>query len=211
MECNINLENFNLLNRSLFIHNEIDNTTADTFNKDVNKLILEDNIIFNNNLENIKQLFNNVDFTDVLNINNRNVFPEVNIYLNTPGGICYLGLSICDSIKQLNKHCKVNIIATGHCMSMGIPILLSVPLEQRKCTENTSFMIHQVTSFLYDKVAGLEENLKESKRLNEIMFNMILENTNITEKQLKENYNKKSDWFITAQEALKLKLVSEII
>ena len=109
------------------------------------------------------------------------------------------------------KKCINNIIAKGKCMSAGIIILLSVPLEQRIATSSTTFMIHQASSIAIGKTADMEDDVKEAKRLNEIMFNIIKNNTAITQEDLDKNYDRKADWMLTAKEALKLKLISKII
>ena len=57
----------------------------------------------------------------------------------------------------------------------------------------------------------MENDTKEIKRLTDLIFNIISENTAITKEQLEENYNKKDDWIFTAEEAKKLKLISEIL
>ena len=88
-------------------------------------------------------------------------------------------------------------------MSMGIPILLSVPYEQRFCYKYTTFMIHQASGISIGKLKDMEDSVKETKRLNDIMYNIIIENTTITKEELDLNFNKKEDWFLTPEEGLK--------
>jgi len=112
---------------------------------------------------------------------------------------------------MLNNHCKTNITATGACMSTGICILLSVPYEQRFATKNTTFLIHQASSVAIGKTADLEDDVKEAKRLTEMIYKLIIEETAITRKELEDNYSRKKDWILTSEEALKLKIISKII
>ena len=131
----LTLKQYELFKRNLYLYNEIDDLTSQDFIKDSNELIYTDKEIYQSNLFNIKQLYPDIDIAEK--------HPEINIYLNSFGGACYPGLSIYDNIIQLNKHAKTNIIASGSCMSMALIILLAVPLEQRKCLKNTTFLIHQ--------------------------------------------------------------------
>ena len=202
------LQQYDNINRNMYLYDDIDKISALNIIRNINELIIRDNEISNINLNLIKQIYKNFDASvlyDKLNI------PDVNIYLNSFGGLCYSGLSIYDNIKKLNDHCKTNIIASGCVMSMGVIVLLAVPLEQRKCTENTTFMIHQASGYSIGKTSEMEEALKETKRLTEQCYDIISSNTDISKKTLKENYDKKEDWYLTAKEALKLKLIYEII
>ena len=43
------------------------------------------------------------------------------------------------------------------------------------------------------------------------LFDIIEKETNISKAKLEEVYNRKQDWFFTAEEALKMGLITEII
>lgn len=72
-------------------------------------------------------------------------------------------------------------------------------------------MIHTVSSLAVGKVAELEDSVKEAKRLNDMIFDLFMKETAITKEDLDDIYDKKKDWVITADEALKLKLISKVI
>jgi ATP-dependent protease ClpP protease subunit len=57
----------------------------------------------------------------------------------------------------------------------------------------------------------IEDQTAELKRLNDRSFNIIMQNTSISKEQLNDIYEKKKDWIISAEEAKKLGIVSEII
>ena len=133
--------------------------------------------------------------------------PHIQVLLSTYGGDVYDGLSLHDAIK--NSNTEVDITCFGKIMSMGIIILLAS--KNRKAYRNTTFMIHEISSGAIGKLADLEESVDEAKRLNKVLFDIIEKETKITKAQLEEIYNKKQDWFITAEEALKLGLITEII
>ena len=133
--------------------------------------------------------------------------PHIQLLLSTYGGDVYDGLSLYDAIKN-SKTC-VDITCFGKIMSMGVIILLAS--KNRKAYRNTTFMIHEISSGAIGKLADLEESVDEAKRLNKVLFDIIEKETRITKAQLEEIYNKKQDWFFTAEEALKLGLITEII
>jgi ATP-dependent Clp protease protease subunit len=112
-----------------------------------------------------------------------------------------------DAIK--NSKTEVDITCFGKIMSMGIVILLAA--KNRKAYRNTTFMIHELSGGFIGKIADMEESVDESKRLNNILFDIIEKETNITKSKLMDIYERKKDWFITAEEALELGLITEII
>ena len=133
--------------------------------------------------------------------------PHIQILLSTYGGNVYDGLSLYDAIK--NSKTDVDITCFGKIMSMGIVILLAA--KTRKAYRNTTFMIHELSSGVIGKLADMEESIDESKRINRVVFDIIEKETKITHSWLKEIYNKKKDWFFTAEEALEIGLITEII
>ena len=203
----VSLTRFNEKNRTIYIFNNIDDTVALDIQRQANRIITEDKTIIAENKKALRGIF---DEKDIEKIDFKKYIPEVNIFISTYGGSVYDGLSIYDTILNLNKHCTVNITVTGKCMSVGIPILLSVPYKQRFCTETSTFMIHQASSINVGTSADLEDQSSEVKRLTEVSYKIIVENTDITQEDVDKNYNMKKDWILTPEEAKKLKLVYKI-
>ena len=137
--------------------------------------------------------------------------PVVNIYLSTFGGYIYDMLAIYDEIKALTKEYEVNIFCVCKIMSAGTIIMLATDLEHRFAYQNTTFMYHTLSGGCWGKVKEQEENVEESKRLHKVMWGILKENTSIPEDKLDEIYKCKKDWCITAQQAKKYKIISEII
>ena len=133
--------------------------------------------------------------------------PHIQVLLSTYGGSVYDGLALYDAIKASKT--KVDVIIGGKSMSMGTIIMLGS--ETRKAYRNTTFMIHEMTSGYLGKLADLEDNFGESKRLQKILWDIITSETKITQKQLDDIYEKKKDWYLSAEEALELGLITEII
>jgi ATP-dependent Clp protease protease subunit len=133
--------------------------------------------------------------------------PHIQILLSTYGGSVYDGLALYDAIKASKT--KVDVIIGGKSMSMGTIIMLGS--ETRKAYRNTTFMIHEMTSGYLGKLADMENDLGESKRLQKILWDIITSETKITQKQLDDIYEKKKDWYLSAEEAFELGLITEII
>lgn len=135
--------------------------------------------------------------------------PDFNIHINTYGGSIYPGLGICDIIEELSKNFNVKIFCSGYIMSMGIPIILSGSV--RYAYKNTTFMIHEVSSFGWGKLTQIKEDVKETERLNNILKDIICKKSKVTKKEINEWYEKKRDVFLSAEEAKDYGLIDEII
>lgn len=131
----------------------------------------------------------------------------ISFILSTYGGSCYDGLALYDAIEASTT--PIEITCTGKIMSMGIIIALAAKV--RKAHRNTTFMIHQASGQTWGTVKNMEESMEEKRRVNDMIFSIIREKTNISEEKLTEVANYKRDWFITAEEALSLGIITEII
>ena len=131
----------------------------------------------------------------------------IEFFLSTYGGACYDGLALHDVIESSTT--PVEIICTGKIMSMGVIVTLGAKV--RKAYRNTTFMIHQVSGVSFGTLREMEDTVAEASRINEILFNIIKSKTKVTEEQLNEVLQKKKDWFITADEALNLGLLTDLL
>ena len=154
---------------------------------------------------------NNAGTLALIGISVTPVRPPINIYLSTYGGVIYDMFSIYDEIKQLTGEYEVFIHCVGKIMSAGTIIMLAVDLDHRIAYSNTTFMFHSLSGFSYGKMKDMEENLEESKRLHKMMWKIYKENTSIPEDKLEEVYKCKKDWFLSADQAKKYKIISKVI
>ena len=57
----------------------------------------------------------------------------------------------------------------------------------------------------------MQESLEETKRLQKKIEEITLERTQISQKKLTEVLKNKVDWYMTAEEALRLGVIDEIV
>lgn len=131
----------------------------------------------------------------------------IQLYLSTSGGGCYDGISLHDVIE--GSKTPFEVVCTGKIMSMGIIVALGARV--RKGYRNTTFMIHQVSGATLGALRDMEDSVAEASRLNAVLFRIIRSQTKVTQEQLDEVLQQKKDWFLTADEALELGILTEII
>ena len=131
----------------------------------------------------------------------------IEFYLSTYGGACYDGLALHDVLESSST--PVEVICTGKIMSMGVIVALGAKV--RKAYRNTTFMIHQVSGITFGTLREMEDTVAEASRINEILFSIIKSKTKVTEDQLNEVLQQKKDWFMTAEEAVQLGILTELL
>ena len=131
----------------------------------------------------------------------------IKFFLSTYGGACYDGMALHDVIESSKT--PVEVICTGKIMSMGVIVALGASV--RKAYRNTTFMIHQVSGLSFGTLREMEDTVAEASRINDILFNIIKSKTKVTEDQLNEVLQKKKDWFLTAEEALALGILTDLL
>lgn len=173
--------------------------------KSLNEKLIEINAADN------EVIYENEAVLNALGINGTVSLPKIVIYLSTYGGSVYDGLAIYDLLKNIQKLYEIEIICTGKVMSMGIPILLSIDKAHRFATTNATFMIHQISTMAFGTAEQIREDLNETDRLDNILTDIIVQNTKITKNKMKDIHEKKKDWYFNAEEAVKYQLVSAIL
>lgn len=131
----------------------------------------------------------------------------IKIMIDSYGGQVYQILGLLAVIDKSKT--PVHTYVTGAAMSCGFMLLIHG--HKRFAYKHATPLYHQVGSVAWGKLKDMEESVIEAKRLQEILEKLTLERTKITAKKLEKIYKTKKDWFMTAEEALKLGVVDEIV
>lgn len=128
------------------------------------------------------------------------------LYINSPGGVVYDGMSIIDTMRSIKS--PVFTVCCGMAMSMGAAILSCG--DVRFITENSTVMLHEVSSGTKGKVATMKEDLEEGLRLNDLLEKLISANCGKTQ----EEYHAatyKLDLYLDATKAIEFGIVDRVL
>jgi ATP-dependent Clp protease protease subunit len=133
----------------------------------------------------------------------------IQLKINSIGGSMYDGFAIIGAIES--SETPVYTYGYGAIMSMALPILVSG--VKRFAHPLTTFMYHECLDTFghYEKVSILKENLEESERVMEMYDDHILSKTSFTKKQLNKVKKGKFDWYFDINEAIKYKVIDQVI
>jgi ATP-dependent protease ClpP protease subunit len=113
---------------------------------------------------------------------------------------------IIDYINSLSF--KVNVVCRGQAISAGAWIL-AMGTGLRAMSKYSTLMLHEGSYSMDDKFHNMKTSLEHFKNLEMIGYKMLEEKTGIESKFWEDKC--KQDWYLTAEEALTLKLIDKII
>lgn len=131
----------------------------------------------------------------------------IKIYIDSYGGYVYQCFGLL-SIMEMSST-PIHTIVTGAAMSCGF--MMAIHGHKRFAYKHSTLMYHQVSSGAWGKLKEMQENIEETKRLQEIIEQMTIKKTNIQLSTLKDNFEKKKDWFMDSDTALKNGCIDVII
>jgi len=128
------------------------------------------------------------------------------IYINSYGGSVDALNKILDTIESLPN--KVVTICSGTAMSAGAFLLCAG--DERYIGKNSRVMIHQASAGVFGTVNEMDANLKEFKKMNNRIINLVSKRCGKSVKDIKELFGVSTDKYFSPQEARKFGLVDKI-
>ncbi len=178
--------------RDLYLSSSIDTNAVNGVVKDIQKIVSADNALKEWFRTELKQ-----EYTPA----------PIRLFIDSSGGKVYHTLGLYDVIR--NCQTPVHTIALG--LAASCAGVLLVAGHRRFAYPNSTILIHSVSVMLTGKSEELKDDLEETLRINEIINGIFVTRTQITVQQLHEKDLYKKDWWISAQEALDLGIIDEII
>lgn len=132
---------------------------------------------------------------------------EIEIDITSPGGSVYAGLAIIDAMAASSSPIKT--VCEGYCMSMGGVILAAGTHGRRFAMPLSTILLHQVSSKSEGTLTELENDLKETQRLQNIMTVVLEKATGLDKDKL--NIIMNHDNFMTPATAKELNLIDGIV
>ncbi len=132
---------------------------------------------------------------------------DVNLYINSPGGLVDQTLAIYDTMQFMG--CELATYCIGQAASGAAVLLMAGTKGKRFILPNAKVMLHQpyggITGQAEDIRIQVEEVLRDKSRLNEIIARCTGKSVEMVSEEIER------DRFLNAQEALDYGIVDEIL
>jgi len=132
---------------------------------------------------------------------------EINLYINSPGGLVTAGLGIYDTMQYIKP--DVSTLCIGQAASMGSFLLAAGKNGKRFSLPNSRIMVHQPSAGFQGQATDIEIHANEvlalKKRLNEIYSKHTGKSVDDVKKALER------DNFMTPEVAKEFGLIDEVV
>ncbi|MAU56410.1 MAG: ATP-dependent Clp protease proteolytic subunit [Dehalococcoidia bacterium] len=172
---------------------------------DIYSLLLKERIIFLGTP--INDQVANLIVAQLLYLAREDQDKDINLYINSPGGMVYPGMAIYDTIQHIP--CDVSTISVGLCASFGTVLLTSGAKGKRFALPNSTVHMHQPISGAQGQASDIEIAAKEVLRLKDKLTGIISKHTG--QKESKVTKDSDRDTWMNAEQAKKYGLIDEVL
>jgi ATP-dependent Clp protease protease subunit len=155
----------------------------------------------------IEDYMANLIVAQLLFLESENPDKDINLYINSPGGIVSAGLAIYDTMQFIR--CDVSTMCVGQAASMGSMLLAAGAAGKRFCLPHSRIMIHQPLGGYQGQATDIDiharEILKTRHQLNEILARHTGQKIETIE------HDTERDNFMGPDQALEYGLIDKII
>lgn len=131
----------------------------------------------------------------------------INLYINSPGGECYSGLGIYDTLQYIES--ETISLCNGLAASFGAVLLCAC--KKRYSLPNSTIMIHQplISGGIGGQATDIDIESKEMQRIKKTLLEIIAKHSGKTYKQVWTACERNN--YMTPQEAKDFGLIDDII
>jgi ATP-dependent Clp protease protease subunit len=172
---------------------------------DIYSRLLEDRIVFIGTA--IDDHVANAVVAQLLFLETENRSQDVNMYINSPGGVVTSGLAIYDAMQHVQ--CPVATFCIGQAASMGAVLLMAGTTGKRHILPHSRVMIHQPWGGAGGTASDIRIQTDEILKLKKALNELIARHSGKPVKTVEKDTDR--DRYLSAEEAVEYGLVDEII
>src|SRR5262250_996417 len=171
---------------------------------DIYSRLLKDRIVF---VGQIDDHIANLVIAQLLFLQMEDGKKDINLYINSPGGVVTAGLAIYDTMQFLT--CDVVTYCIGMAASMGAVLLCAGTKGKRFALPNSDIMIHQVSGGAQGQASDVERTVEFMFKLKKRLINILAKHTG--QSFDKVHHDSDRDYYMTADEAKAYGLIDEVV
>ncbi len=172
---------------------------------DIYSLLLKERIIFLGTA--IDDQVANVIVAQLLFLNHEDPEREIQMYINSPGGVIYAGFAIYDTMQMISN--PISTVAVGVTASFGTVLLTAGTKGRRFALPNSTIHMHQPLGGAQGQATDIEIAAKQilllKSKLNEIMAK------HTGQKLEAIVHDTDRDFYMSAQQAVEYGLVDQVL
>ena len=172
---------------------------------DIYSRLLKDRLIFV--VGPIDDYMANIVVAQMLFLESENPEKEINLYINSPGGVVTAGLAIYDTMQFIKP--DVSTICTGQAASMGAVLLAAGAHGKRYCLPHARVMIHQPLGGVQGQASDMEIHVRETLGVRDRLNKILAKHTGQSVDKIKQDTDR--DNFLSATDAVEYGLIDKVL
>jgi ATP-dependent Clp protease protease subunit len=172
---------------------------------DIYSRLLKDRIIFIG--EGIDDTFANLIIAQLLFLESEDPEKDINIYINSPGGVITAGLAIYDTIQYIKP--DVSTLCMGQAASMGAVLLAAGAKGKRFALPHARIMIHQPLGGFQGQATDIDIQAREILRMREELNQILASHTGQSIDKIREDTER--DFFMSGSQSLEYGIVDKVV
>ena len=172
---------------------------------DIYSLLLKERIIFLGT--GIDDQVANVIVAQLLFLNHEDPEKEIQMYINSPGGVIYAGLAIYDTMQMISN--PISTVAVGVTASFGTVLLTAGTKGRRYALPNATIHMHQPLGGAQGQATDIEIQAKQIMRLKKLLNGIMSKHTGQPLEVLERDLDR--DYYLDAQQAVAYGLVDQVL
>ncbi len=171
---------------------------------DIYSRLLKDRIIFIGSA--IDDIVANVVIAEMLFLQMEDRERDINVYINSPGGVVTAGMAIYDTMQFIKP--DVCTYCVGQAASMGAVLLAAGAKGKRYALPNARVMIHQPWGGVQGQASDINIQAKEILKMRDRINEILAKHTGKPLDKIQKDTDR--DYFMSSQEALEYGIIDEI-
>ena len=172
---------------------------------DIYSRLLKERIIFLG--APINDIVANSIIAQLLFLESRDPKKDIQIYINTPGGVVTAGLAIYDTMQYVK--CPISTVCVGMAASMGAVLLAGGAKGKRFALPNSQIMLHQPMGGATGQAVEIEITAKQIVKIKEKLNQILSRHTGQPFEKVEKDTDR--DFYLTASEAKEYGLIDKVI
>lgn len=172
---------------------------------DIYSLLLKERIIILGTP--INDQIANLIVAQLLYLNGQDPDRQINMYINSPGGVVYAGLAIYDAMQQISA--PVSTVALGLTASFGTVLLTAGEKGLRYALPNATIHMHQPLGGSQGQASDIVIQANEIMRLKERLIEVFVHHTGQDKDVIERDQDR--DIFFSAEQAAEYGLIDTVL
>ena len=172
---------------------------------DIYSLLLKERIVFLGT--GINDQVANAIIAQLLFLDREDPERDINLYINSPGGVITAGLAIYDTMQLIRP--DVSTICVGMAASMGTVLLCGGADGKRYALPNSTIHMHQALGGAQGQASDIEIAAREIIRMQDKIRNIISEHTGQSYEKIARDTDR--DFYMSSEQAEEYGLIDIVM